>query len=75
MKRFLTNVFRMEGFNKVELFQDKNKVRANGNFSLPDIIKEFSSLEEAKAFIEGYSYAVKYYGGVVNHYMKEIDCE
>lgn len=75
MKRFLTDVFQMEGFNKVELFQDKSKVRANGNFSLPGIMKEFSSPEEAKAFIEGYSYAVQYYGGEVHHYMKEVDCE
>lgn len=70
MKRFLMDVFQLEGFNKVELFQDKNKVRA---FSSPDIIKEFSSPEEAKAFIEGYSYAVHYYGGEVHHYMKKID--
>ena len=75
MKRFLTNMFSMAHFNKVELFQDKKKVRANGNFSLPSVVKEFSTAEEAKAFIQGFSYAVQYYGGYVNHYMKDIDCE
>ena len=75
MKRVLTNVFLMEGFNKVELFKDKKKVRANGIFYLPNVLKEFSRPEEAKAFIEGFSYAVQYYGGSVNHYIKDIDCE
>ena len=75
MKRVLTNTFLMENFNKVELFQDNTKVRANGNFSLPSVLKECSSFEEAKTFIEGVSWAVQYYGGSVSHYMKDIDCE
>lgn len=74
-KRFLTNVILMKGYNKVEIFQDNKKVRGNGNFSLPSIISEFKTPEEAKAFIQGFNYAVRYYGGEVNNYMKDIECE
>lgn len=72
MSRFLTSNYKMDGFNKVELFQDKTKVRANGNFSLPSVVKEFTTPEEAKAFIEGVSWAVSYYGGEIAHYMKDV---
>lgn len=74
-KRFLTNVILMKGYNKVEIFQDNKKIRSNGNFSLPSVISEFKTPEEAKAFIQGFNYAVRYYGGEINNYMKDIECE
>lgn len=74
-KRFLTSVILMKGYNKVEIFQDGKTIRANGNFSLPSVISKFKTPEEAKAFIQGFHYAVRYYGGEINHYMKDIECE
>lgn len=74
-KRFLVKVILMKGYNKIEIFQDGKKVRSNGNFSLPSIVSEFKTPEEAKAFIQGFNYAAIYYGGEINHYMKDVECE
>lgn len=73
MKRVLTTTLKVKGYNKVELFQEGTKVRANGNFSLPSVVKEFKTPEEAKAFIEGITWVASYYGIDVSHYMKNID--
>ena len=73
MTKFLTTLLKANGFNKVEVFQDKTKVRANGNFSLPSVLKEFKTPEEAKAYIEGIVWVANYYGIDVSHYMKEIN--
>ena len=73
VKRFLTHVFKMDGFNKVEMFQDKTKVRCNGNFALPSVLTEFKTPEETQAFIKGVQWAVDYYGGTVAHYTKDIE--
>lgn len=75
MSKFLTTNCKVKGYNKVEVFQDKTKVRANGNFSLPGVLGEFETVEEARAFIGGISWAVKYFGGEIAHYMKEIEGE
>ena len=48
MAKFLTTLLKTNGFNKVEVFQDKTKVRGNGNFSVPSVLKEFKTTEEAK---------------------------
>lgn len=72
IKRFLTHVFKMDGFDKVEIFQDKTKVRSNANLI---VLKEFKTPEEAKAFIEGAWWAVDYFEGTVAHYGKEFDIE
>ena len=74
-KRFLVKVILMKGYNKVEIFQHGKKVRANGNFALPSVLAEFETPEEAKAYILGINWAIKYYGGEVNNYMKDIECE
>ena len=74
-RRFLTHVLKMEGFKKVEMFQDKTKVRCNGNFALPSVLAEFKTPEETKAFIEGVLWAVGYYEGTVAHYTKDFDIE
>lgn len=73
MKRVLTTTLKAKGYNKVELFQDGTKVRANGNFSLPSVVKEFKTPEEAKAFIEGITWVASYYGIDVSHYMKDVN--
>lgn len=73
MARVLTTLLKTKGYNKVEVFQEKTKVRANGNFSLPNVLKEFKTPEEAKAYIEGIAWAANYYGIDVSHYMKDVD--
>lgn len=71
MAKVLTTLFKVKGYNKVEVFQEKTKVRGNGNFSLPDVLKEFKTPEEAKAFIQGAAWAVGYFGGEVRNYGAE----
>ena len=72
MAKFLTTLLKTNGFNKVEVFQDKTKVRGNGNFSVPSVLKEFKTTEEAKAYIEGIIWIANYYGIDVSHYTKEF---
>lgn len=73
MQRVLTTTLKAEHYNKVELFQEGTKVRANGNFALPSVVKEFKTPEEAKAFVQGVVWAANYYGIDVAHYMKDIN--
>lgn len=73
MKRVLIKVFKVDGYNKVEIFQDKTKVRTSGNFSLPSVLKEFKTPEESKAYIEGISWAATYFGADVSNYIKDIE--
>lgn len=69
----LTTVLKKKGYNKVEVFQERTKVRVNGNFSLPNVLKEFKTPEEAKAYIEGITWMATYYGIDIYHYMKEVE--
>ena len=73
MKRFLTTRIKTEGYNDIEVFQDKRKVRANGNFYLPAVLKEFKPPEEAKEYIDGMMWMAHCYGADISHYMKDID--
>ena len=73
MKRVLTTTLKAKNYNKVELFQEGTRVRATGNFSLPSVVKEFKTPEEAKAFIDGVTWAASYYGIDITHYMKNIN--
>lgn len=73
MARVLTTLLKAKGYNKVEVFQERTKVRGNGNFSLPNVLKEFKTPEEAKAYIEGIVWAANYYGIDVSHYMKDVN--
>lgn len=73
MTKVLTTLLKAKGYNKVEVFQDKTKVRGNGNFSLPDVLKEFKTPEEAKAYIEGITWTANYFGINISHYIREID--
>ena len=73
LKRVLTTTLKAKNYNKVELFQEGTRVRANGNFSLPSVVKEFKTPEEARAFIEGVTWAASYYGIDIAHYMKDMD--
>lgn len=69
----LTTVLKKKGYNKVEVFQEGTKVRGNGNFSLPSVLKQFKTPEEAKAYIEGITWMATYYGIDISHYMKEVE--
>ena len=73
MKRVLITMLKTEDYNKVEVFQEGTKVRSNGNFSLPSVVKEFKTPAEAKAFIEGITWVAAYYGIDVAHYMKDVE--
>lgn len=75
MRRFLVDCLKVEGFNKVEIFQDKTKIRANGDFHLPEVLKEFKTPEEAKAYAQGIKWAVLYYGGELKHYTKDFEID
>lgn len=69
----LTTVLKKKGYNKVEVFQEGTKVRENGNFSLPSVLKQFKTPEEAKAYIEGITWMATYYGIDISYYMKEVE--
>ena len=73
MKRVLTTTLKAKEYNEVELFQEGAKVRANRNFSLPSVVQEFKTPEEAKAFIEGITWVANYYGIDVSHYIKDVN--
>ena len=47
LKRVLTTTLKAKNYNKDDLFQEGTRVRANGNFSLPSVVKEFKTPEEA----------------------------
>jgi len=71
--RKIVDVIRMEGFNKIEVFQHGNTVHFNGEeYSLPSK-EEFDSFEEAKAFVRGIKWAVGFYNGSFGTYMKNVE--
>lgn len=55
----------MKGYKKIKIFQNEKKVESCGDFSLPDIVSEFKTPEEAKAFIQGVKWIVQYYDGEI----------
>lgn len=69
--RHLVNTIKLDGFKNIEVYQHGCTVHFNGNFSLPKPM-EFKTPEEAKAFVDGLKWAVRYYNGEVLQHIKEI---
>ena len=74
-EKILTNIILIKGYKKIEIFQDNKKVKANGIFSLSNTIAEFETEEEAKAFIEGLKWTVKYYDGTIIYGQSDLFIE
>ena len=72
-KYALTKVLDFGKGKKVELYQEGKQIKPNGDFSLPEVLAEFKTPEEAKAFMQGAAWAVGYFGGDVRNYGKVID--
>ena len=50
-KYALTRVLDFGKGKRVELYQEGKQIKPNGDFSLPEVLAEFKTPEEAKAFI------------------------
>jgi len=74
-EKILTNIILIKGYKKIEIFHDNKKVKANGIFSSSNTIAEFETEEEAKAFIEGLKWTVKYYDGTMIYGQRDLSIE
>lgn len=72
-KYALTKILDYGKGKRVELYQQGKQIKPNGDFSLPEVLAEFKTPEEAKAFMQGAAWAVGYFGGGVRNYRKVID--
>lgn len=70
-KYALTKVLDFGKGKRVELYQEGKQIKPNGDFSLPEVIAEFKTPEEAKAFMQGAAWAVGYFGGDARNYGAE----